>query len=153
MLSDDTFLAKLSQTVASLRAWTGFVADVATVEYAETDDCWHLGLTPHVPNACPVELLMRRDQRFDLRIAGETYEDRPIATLDLFQPLIEAIADGRVITRHTVSRLTGIVHATSTVVTLADGTVFEDGRQNPDAPRLRDPPLERRDIHFVPYRR
>lgn len=153
MLSDDTFHAKLAQTMASLRAWSGFVADVCAIEDAEIGGSWHFGLTPHMPNACPVELLLRLDQRFDLTVASEQYEDRPIPSLDLFLPLVQAIADGRVVTRRVVSRMTGLVHATLTVVTLSDGGLFEDGHPNPDAPVLREASLEWRDTRYLPYRR
>ena len=153
MLSDDAFHAKLMLTMASLRAWSGFVADVAVIEDGEIGESWHFGLVPHMPSACPVELVLRHDQRYDLTVAGESYEDRPIASLDLFPRLIEAIADGRVVRRYAVSRTTGLLHATSTVVRLRDGVVFEDGHPCLDVPALPAPPLEWRDLHFLPYRR
>jgi hypothetical protein len=153
MLPDDTFHTRLAETMASLRAWTGFVADVAAIEDAEIGGSWHFGLSPHMQKACPVELLIRLDQRFDLTVAGEGYEDRPIQSFDLFLPLVQAIADGQVVTRHSVSRLTGLVHATSTVVRLDGGGVFEAGHPSPDAPALPGAPLEWRDVHYLPYRR
>jgi hypothetical protein len=153
MLPDDAFHARLAQTMASLRAWSGFVADVAVIENAEIGDAWHFGLAPHMPGACPVELVLRHDQRYDLTIAGQSYEDREIASLDLFPRLIAAIAEGRVVRRHAVSRATGLVHLTSTIVRLADGSVFEAADPRPAAPALSDPQLEWRDLHFLPYRR
>ena len=153
MLSDDTFHSALMQTMASLRAWSGFVADVADIEDAEIGDSWHFGLTPHMQGACPVDLVLRSDQRFDLSLDGEAYEDRPIDTLDLFPRLIEAVADGRVIRRYAVSRATGLLHATSTVVRLGDASLFEASRPSAGAPALADPPLEWRNVHYLPYRR
>jgi hypothetical protein len=153
MLSDDTFHARLLATMASLRAWSGFVADVAAIEDAEIGDAWHFGLTPHMPGACPVDLVLRRDQRFDLTVAGQSYEDREVASLELFPPLMAAIADGRVVRRRAVSRATGLVHHTSTIVRLPDGSVFEAGYPSPGGPVLADPTLEWRDLHFLPYRR
>jgi hypothetical protein len=153
MLSDDTFHSALMQTMASLRAWSGFVADVADIEDAEIGDSWHFGLTPHMPGACPVDLVLRSDQRFDLNLDGEAYEDRAIETFDLFPRLIEAVADGRVIRRYAVSRATGLLHAVSTLVPLGDGAAFEAGRPIAGAPALTDPPLEWRNVHYLPYRR
>ena len=46
MISDDTYRAKLQQTIAAIKAWTGFVADVARVEEGELPGAWRLALTP-----------------------------------------------------------------------------------------------------------
>ncbi len=153
MLSDDVFQAALMQTMASLRAWSGFVADVADIEDAEIGESWHFALTPHMPGACPVDLVIRSDQRFDLGLDGESYEDRPIEALDLFPRLIEAVADGRVIRRYAVSRATGLLQTVSTLVPLGDGNAFEADRPIAGAPALADPPLEWRNVHYLPYRR
>jgi hypothetical protein len=36
-------------------------------------------------------------------IGDQTYEDRPVETLDLFLPLVESISEGRVIQRRMIS--------------------------------------------------
>lgn len=160
MLSDDVFRAKRDLTIAQLRAWTGFVADVAHVETGEVGDAWRISMTPRTPAGCPVELSIRDDQKFDIRIAGETYEDRPIETLDAFLPLLEAIAEGRVVTRVMRSAMTGAVREVETIVRLANGMVFQ-GRSGPAGRIPLPPPLpgvtsgteEVRDMHYLPYRR
>jgi len=153
MLPDDTFEVKLTETMAAVRAWSGFVADVAEVEDTEIGDAWHFGLVPHMAGACPVEVVVRRgDQRCDLTIAGETYEDVELGNLDLLPKLIAAVADGRVIRRHGVSRTTGLRHFTATIVHLPDGSVFEAAHASPGAPAV-EAEIEWRDLHFLPYRR
>jgi hypothetical protein len=159
MLSDDVFRAKRTVTIAELSAWTGFVADVAHVEMGEIGDAWRIALTPHIRTACPVELLLRDDQRYDVRIAGETYEDRPIASLEMFLPVLQAIVDGRVVTRETYSALTGSLRDVETIVRLPDGTVFHQRKQNGADQLAGQPPangapiIEVRDRHYVPYHR
>lgn len=165
MLSDDVFRAKRSLTIAELSAWTGFVADVAHVEYGETDGGWRINMMPRIPNGCPVELLLRDDQHYDVRIASQTYEDRPVDKLDMFLALLKAIADGHVITRRTRSAMTGAAIDIETIVRIADLVVFHgrqglDGRTAVAAGRTTPPPLpshvggvEISDTHYVPYRR
>ncbi|HXF53331.1 MAG TPA: hypothetical protein VNK52_04330 [Hyphomicrobiaceae bacterium] len=153
MLPDDTFEVKLAETMATVRAWSGFVADVADVEDAEIGDAWHFGLVPHMAGACPVEVVVRRsDQRCDFTIAGESYEDIAIADLDLLPKVLAAVADGRVIRRHGVSRATGLKRFTATIVRLPDGGVFEMAHPSPGAPAV-ESEIEWRDWHFLPYRR
>ncbi len=60
-------------------------------------------MTPAVSAACPFELMLRADQHFDIVVAGEMFEDQSVASLELFLPLVDAIAAGRVIQRHTES--------------------------------------------------
>ena len=153
MLSDDAYRSKLQLTMASLQAWTGFVADVARVEATQDGTSCRLALTPHCAHACPVALVLRADQHYDITIAGETYANRPLASLDLFLPLIEAITEGSVVTRHVSSSVTGLARGVSTVVTLPDGRVFADGGLDPVAAPDPAGQLETRDTHYLPYRR
>lgn len=159
MLSDDVFRAKRNLTIAELGAWTGFVADVAHVEHGNIEGAWRICMTPRASSACPVELLIRDDQKFDIRIGREVYEDLPIITLDDFRPLLEAIVDGRVITRTTMSALTGAERDVETFVTTASGQIFH-GHASLANGSAAPPPLpseltgvEVRDTHYVPYRR
>ena len=153
MVSDAAYSSMLDQTIASLKAWTGFVADVARVEDDSDESAWRLSLTPQSPRACPIAIVLRLDRSYDLRIAGETYEGRPIASLDLFLPLIDAIAEGRVLTRRVFSATTGLPHGVSTVVTLADGRVLEEKHHCQPGFVKTDSATEIRDTHYLPYRR
>lgn len=159
MQSDDVYRARRNLTIAELSAWTGFVADVAHVEYGPVDGAWRIQITPHVRSGCPVELLLRDDQKFDIRLASETYEDREIENLDMFLPLLKAVVDGLVITRTLQSALTGTVRGKETFVRFAGGSVFQASAEH-SSDGARPPPLpgstaevEVRDTHYVPYRR
>lgn len=160
MISDDTYRAKLQQTIAAIKAWTGFVADVARVEEGDIPGAWRLALTPRAGRACPIEILLRNDQKCDVRIGGETYEDLALTSqdrstsLDMMLPLLEAVVDGNVLTRHISSAGTGLLCSVVSIVTFQDGTKIEhahtqarlNGAAVPSA-------VEIRDIHYLPYRR
>jgi hypothetical protein len=149
LLADDVFRTKLGETTAALEGWAKKMGPFAQVERSETN--WRIKLVPPVPNACPCELILRRDQRFDLAIGEETYEDFPVRDLDLFLPLLEAVVAGNVSTKRWVSSATGLEYQVETVVPLPDGTSWRADRRNPLAP---DPPeinLECEGRQYVPY--
>lgn len=152
MLATDAYLAKLEQTIASLKAWTGFIADVAAIETSEGASSWRLVIRPRAPQACPVELLVRHDQLYDIAVAGEVYEDQPAEDLELFLPLLEGIAEGRVVTRTEQSRATGAVYAVETRIAAPPGRTWVRRRETPAA-KIADPELTIcYDRHYTPYR-
>ena len=158
MLPDDTHTpthnVKLQQLIASLRAWTGFVADVARVEVSEVGSAWRVSLQPKAANACPLEILLDSSGvKCDIRIAAETYHDWLLPSLDIVLPLIEAVAEGRVVTRHTTSAVTGLPLSVATLIKLADGRVLETSLENGAAKEVAASAIERRDTHYLPYRR
>ena len=154
MKPDDVFRAQLQSTITALRYWAPSIADAARVEEQETADYFKIAMTPFITAGCPFELILHNDQKYDLAIAGETYEDRPMPSLDLFLPFAEAIADGNVVHRRYVSRLTGLQHSTETRVTLADGYLWRESRSHVDeSPSLDDDRTELLERRFLPYRR
>ena len=160
MPSDATHRSKLQQTIASLKAWTGFVADVARIEDTSVEDpdrgtAWRLALIPRTAHACPVAIVLHADQHYDLTIGGQTYAGLPVTSPDILLPLVEAIVGGRVITRRAFSTATGLQRSESTLVTLADGRVFEDGQLVAAAGLAvaTDDSTEIHDTHYLPYRR
>jgi hypothetical protein len=154
MLPDDVFRSRLQATIMALRYWAPSVADAARLEDTETSDYWKIIVTPAMASACPFELILHAEQRYDLSIADETYQNRPIESFDWFVPFAEAIADGRVVQRHWISRLTGIERSVETLVTLAGGGIWREGRgASPRMPTLDDDGTELRERRFLPYRR
>jgi hypothetical protein len=154
MLPDDVFRSRLQATITALRYWAPSIADTAHLEETETGDYWKIIVTPTVPSACPFELILHADQRYDLAIAEETYESRPIETFDWFVPFAEAIAGGNVVQRHWVSRLTGLERSVETLVTLPNGGIWREGRgESHSLPTLDDYGTELRERRFLPYRR
>ncbi len=96
MLSDDVFRDRLEQTLVDIETWAAGIRDCADVGIAASDRYWRIVVVPNEDLACSFELLVKADQTFDLRLAAETYEDRPIERMDLFPALVRAIEAGHV---------------------------------------------------------
>jgi hypothetical protein len=154
MLPDDVFRSRLQSTITALRYWAPSVADAARLEEEETSDYWKIVVTPAVATACPFELILHADQRYDLAIADETYESRPIESFDWFVPFAGAVSEGNVVQRRWLSRLTGLERSVETLVTLPGGGIWREGRgEMPRMPTLDDDGTELRERRFLPYRR
>ncbi len=150
MLSDDTYRSRLAVAIAELRYWVPSISDAAEIEETETSAFWRLAVTPKLPQACPFELILRADQLHDILIAGESYENRPIGSLDIFLPLAQAITDGAVVQRRWFSSATGRPLSIETLVSLPGGATWREGER---PPREQELAVEFRDRHFLAYRR
>ena len=154
MFSDDVYRTRLASVVTRLKQAVGTLQDVAVIDASETDSGARFSLSPKVAGACPLDLMLRSDQHFDIEIGQEFYEDCPIERLDLFEPLIHAIAEGRVIQRHHVSDLTGVPRGLETIVKLPDGEQWQRWHgQDPTLPPWTFGLTTLRDHSFLPYRR
>jgi len=155
MQPDDRYSAKLEPTIAGLRAWSGFIRDVATVSDEDRGDHWAMAAVPRVAFACPVVLVLWRGRQvFSLSLAAEHFEDQPVTSLDLFVPLLKAVAEGQVIERHMMDQATGRLHAVTLRVGTRDAPLFTGTRQL--VPGSGGAAADGRlisDRHFLPYRR
>ena len=85
---------------------------------------------------------------------GSSSSRRQFESFDWFLPFADAIADGQVVQRHWISRLTGLERSVETLVTMAGGSIWRDGRgASPRMPTLEDDGTELRERRFLPYRR
>ena len=154
MLPDDVFRSRLQSTITALRYWAPSIADAAHIEEAETGNYWRIKVAPALQQACPFELILHFDQRYDLAVADESYESLPIESFDIFVPFVEAIADGSIVQRRWISRLTGLERSVETLVTLPGGGIWRETRGEPHLmPSLDDDGTELRERCFLPYRR
>ncbi|MGZ5823953.1 MAG: hypothetical protein ACXWJ2_08430, partial [Hyphomicrobium sp.] len=145
---------RLQSTITALCYWAPSIADAAHIEEAETGSYWKIKVAPTLPQACPFELILHFDQRYDLAVADENYESLPIESFDIFVPFVEAIADGSIVQRRWVSRLTGLERSVETLVTLPGGGIWREARGEPHLmPSLEDDGTELRERRFLPYRR
>jgi hypothetical protein len=154
MLPDDVFRSQLQTTITVLKYWAPSVADTARVDETETGNYWKMAVAPRLAHACPFEIILHFDQRYDLAIGAETYESLPIESFDVFLPFVEAIAKGDVVQRQWISRLTGLERSVETIVTLASGGIWREARGEVHGmPSLDDDGTELRERRFLPYRR
>lgn len=152
MRPDDIFLARLQLTITTLRYWTPSIADAAAIEESESASHWRMRISPRLPEACPFELILRADQFYDIAVAGEEYDARPITSLDLFSPLVEAIAAGAVFQRRWASAATGAPRAVETIILLGAGRAWRGAPASLSSPETLEG-AESADHYFLPYRR
>ncbi len=107
MQKDDVSRAKLQSTIANIRAWAEPLSHHAVIQESDDIDSWHIAVKPHTPGACPFELMITGDELYDIRVAGEGYEDHTVESWELFLPLLKAISEGNVIQRKWTSPVTG----------------------------------------------
>lgn len=154
MLSDDVYRSQLTAAFAGLKRLSTQMSDVAHIDSAETRDFVRLSLIPHASGACPVEIMLRADQFYDIAIGNEFYEDCKIERFDVFEPLIKAITRGDVIQRRHISAATGTERAIETLVTLPGGTVWRKGHVHQGvANAIAQEATVSQDKRFLPYRR
>lgn len=144
--SEGSRAPSVEATIEQLRYWVPTISDVARTLEARDGPSWFLSIEPHLAAACPVAIALKQSGLFDISIAGETYDDRTLASLDQLVLLLERITDGHVIQRKWISAATGAAQGVETIVLLTQGVVWREG-QEPDGGS------ERRDRHFLPYRR
>ena len=154
MFPDDVYRKQLSEIISVLENWARDNRDSAQIETASTASYWKMSAVPHVHGACPFELLLRADQRFNVAIAGEVYEDNPIAKFDFFTMLVGAIARGHVERIQVLNALTGAPEAMETRVTLEDGWAWIGERRiGPRNPQRLESTQELRTRRYLAYRR
>jgi len=154
MLPDDVFRDRLEPTLVDLEAWANGMRDCAKIDITASQRYWRLSATPHIAGGCPFELLIKSDQTFDLSLANEVYEDRPLDRFDFLVRLVSAIAAGHVERIETRNALTGVLLGIGTRVEIEDGWDWTGDRRITPTPL---PALEadevRRTHRFLPYRR
>lgn len=149
MLPNDVFRDRLERTLVDLESWAAAMADCAGIGIAASERYWRMVVVPNVDLACPFELMIRSDQKFGLKLAAETYEDRPIERFDLFPALVRAIEAGGVDNIEMFNAMTDALVGIAIRVELAPGWDWiGDRRIAPPAPTE-----EWRTRRFLPYRR
>ena len=152
MLAEDLFRTRLAGLVAKLEDWAARYADTGTMDAKHGTGFWRVVARPATPGTCPMTLVLRADQKFDLSLAGDLYEDRAIEDFDIFPPLLEAVAQGAVERTHYACGVTGADLGHETRVLLARGGAWGERRLRSGARITNAAVLEQRH-RFLPYRR
>jgi hypothetical protein len=149
----DVFRAELDAVISAIRAWRRSIADVARTTETAGEDFWRVTVEPLSPHACPCELILHRDQHFDLAVGSEVYERRPIGESRLIPLLLQAIGEGRVTARTLLSPNTGAARSLETIIRTADGGTWRCERLlGNGAGALAPDAYQARDRHYAPYR-
>lgn len=151
LLPDDVFRTKLDRTIAALRQWGQGVSDCAKVAEVQEKSHWWFVAIPHAPGACRFELVVHHNQKHDIAINHEPYEDRGVEELDRLLPMAEAIAAGNVFRRFRRSANTGAHLAIETIVRLPGDQLWQADRWLVPGKPLGRTTLD--DRWFLPYRR
>ena len=153
MLSDDTFRAQIDAVIDGLHGWADANRHLARMEEVRTPRFWRLAMEPRKADACPFELILHADQRYDAAIGPEVYEDRPIERVDLFAPLLAAVVAGRVVTRTWRTAGTGAIHSVETIVRFEKGTLTGERVDTTVAACVALESCLASDRHWLPYDR
>ncbi|MEQ1715698.1 MAG: hypothetical protein ABL907_06905 [Hyphomicrobium sp.] len=128
MLSDDVFRKELGAAVMALNAWGDAFKDVAAIDVRDAAGYWRMSARPQTAAAAPLTLVLRADQKFDLAIAGEKFEDREIEDFELFVAIARAVSTGNVERLTTRCAVTGRLKASEMVLIFDDGSVWRSER-------------------------
>ena len=110
-MSDDVYRTSLAPAMAKVRARAESFSDVAEIGYWEAPEFVRVCVLPQAHGACPFDLMVRANQKYDVQIGEEFYEDCPVTHLSLFDDLLAALAEGRLVQRRHVSVATGCAWA------------------------------------------
>lgn len=156
MLSDDIFRSRLATTISELQGWLTTLNGAAAVDTARDAASWRATVRPRIAQACPFEIVLRADQLLDLAVGSEVYEDEAIMQLDEIQPMLAAIADGRVVTRAWRTLATGTpVKVETLILAKSDGQspLWQRTRTILSGRDLRWSELVATDRRYAPYAR
>ena len=152
MVSDDTFRKRMNGFIAAIDAWATEMAPWATVEFGPTGASWRVRAEPKTATACPLEAVIRPDQKFDLMVGGEQFEDLPLLPTDV-PKLLRAISEGHIMIRRWASAVTDLAYSVEAIVDLGDGDQWRPQRALADDEPNVGEELMAKLISFAPYRR
>lgn len=153
MASDDSFRQRLQHVISALESWAKEMQPYADIEYGPINGAWHIHAVPHAETACPFEIILRPDRKFDLVVGGQTFEDQPLDVLTDIPQMVRAISNGRVLIRHWTSSSTGLEYKVEASIDIPGSDEGDFVRENPDAPSNEETELIAFVEGFAPYRR
>ena len=153
MQSQDTYNRDFDANIAVLDRWLDTLTMVAAVDRESAGAYWRARITPHEANSCPVELMLSRDQTYDIEVGPESLVHQPVAGFGIFLQLLQAIADGRVVRRSWSALATGCALTQEIIVRPPDGHDWSIRRVVNAGSAISEQTATARDHVYVPYRR
>lgn len=153
MQPQDVYNRLFDSTTAALDKWLATIGEVAAVDTERTSDYWRVQIRPYQLNACPVELMIARNQTFDIDIGSESLARQPVKDLTLLQGLLHAVADGNVVLRSWSAQATGAELTREIRAHLDDGREWSMRRLLHAGSAATELSAVARDRVFVAYRR
>ena len=153
MYPDDVYRTRLSGAIAELQDWGTRFKDAGRIETRDGSGFWRMVARPATPGTCPMTLVLRADQKFDIALAEERFEDQQVEDFGLFSALAEAVALGHVEQLISQCAVTGMGRDIETRVLLADGRVWSRRRALSKASPTQAADVTVRTTRFLPYRR
>ncbi|HML29449.1 MAG TPA: hypothetical protein PKE16_11540 [Hyphomicrobium sp.] len=129
MLPDDVFRERLEQALVEVETAVARMRDHAAVEVSATPRYWRLVVLPFLVEACPFELLIKSEQTFSLKLADQSFENRPVEHFEMFPNLVRAIEDGHVDRISKFDAMTDALVAVEMCVTLGPGWEWRGERR------------------------
>lgn len=128
MQSQDHFDRQFDDLVAAFEAWAERLRGVAEVSAERSSAFWRLRAEPHLQAACPVELIVHRNQTYDIMIGAEAYEGLTLESPDALLPLLDAVADGRACTTMRRSAATDTLLEIETILMPTSAPIWRRSR-------------------------
>lgn len=153
MQPQDVFNRAFDVATAELDRWLTAQASVASIDRESRPWYWRARIRPHVANACSAELMLSRNQTFDLEIGDEGLASQPISDFSLYLPLLQEVAAGNVVIRSWSALATGGILTREAIVTLPGGQFWSIRRFISAGTVGTESSAVARDQHYVPYRR
>lgn len=153
MQPQDVYNRQYAATIAVLDRWLDTIRDVAAVDREQAAEYWRVQISPYQLNACPVELMISRNQTFDIDIGSESLAQQPARDLTLLQLLLEAVAAGNVVLRTWSAQATGAELTREVRARLDDGREWTMRRLLHAGSASTELSAVARDRVFVAYRR
>lgn len=153
MQPQDVYNRGYDATITALNRWIATLSDVAAIECEQTAGYWRVRICPFERNACAAELMVSRQQTFDLEVANEGMLGEQVADFSLFQPLLEAIARGNAVCRTWSAMATGSDLMREVIVKMADGREWSMSRIVTAGTAATELSAVANDRVFVAYRR
>ncbi len=116
MAIDDRVQRHLRDIAAKYHDWSQTYRDHGTFEVEDSAGYWRFAGSPTLVSACAFEILLHPSHKIDFVIGSQNYEERDLEPLEHVLSLIDAIVQGRLITRAWVSSNTATLLKIETLI-------------------------------------